>query len=83
MSNPNLMLMRVIDEECTRHPFYGVERTTAYLGRHGYNVKASNMCANVKWGNPFGISSGDTPRLQVSTIARTGVLVPRIIGSPS
>jgi putative transposase len=40
-SAENLALMRVIDEEFTRHPFYGVERMAAYLGRQGW-------CVNVK-----------------------------------
>jgi putative transposase len=31
----NLRLMAKIDEEFTRHPFYGVERMTAYLRRQG------------------------------------------------
>lgn len=34
----NLELMRVIDEEYTRHPFYGVPRLTVYLERLGYEV---------------------------------------------
>lgn len=30
--------MRLIDEEYTRHPFYGSRRLTVYLNRTGYNV---------------------------------------------
>lgn len=40
-SPENLALMRLIDEEFTRHPFYGVEQMTAYLGQQGW-------CVNVK-----------------------------------
>ncbi len=30
--------MRLIDEEYTRHPFYGIRRLTAWLNRNGYEV---------------------------------------------
>jgi putative transposase len=37
--NPlNQQVMRLIDEEYTRHPFYGVRRMTAWLQRQGYPV---------------------------------------------
>ncbi len=42
-SPENLMLMRKIDEEFTRHPFYGVERMTAYLGRQGDKVNPKRV----------------------------------------
>jgi putative transposase len=35
--------MRLIDEEFTRHPFYGVERMTAYLGRQGHQVNVKRV----------------------------------------
>jgi putative transposase len=35
--------MRVIDEEFTRHPFYGVERMAAYLGRQGWSVNVKRV----------------------------------------
>lgn len=35
--------MRLIDEEFTRHPFYGVERMTAYLGRQGWSVNVKRV----------------------------------------
>jgi len=35
--------MRMIDEEFTRHPFYGVERMTAYLCRQGYHVNVKRV----------------------------------------
>jgi putative transposase len=34
----NLLLMRLIDEQYTRTPFYGVPRMTAWLNRQGYAV---------------------------------------------
>ena len=35
--------MRMIDEEFTRHPFYGVERMTAYLCRQGSHVNVKRV----------------------------------------
>ena len=35
--------MRMIDEEFTRHPFYGVARMTAYLGRQGWSVNVKRV----------------------------------------
>lgn len=37
-SSFNLLLMRLIDEHCTRFPFYGSPRMTAWLCRAGYRV---------------------------------------------
>jgi hypothetical protein len=37
-SPENLELMRLIDEEYTRHPFYGSRKIRAYLNRLGYPV---------------------------------------------
>ena len=37
-SAENLHLMRLLDEEYTRHPFYGVPRMTFWLGDSGYEV---------------------------------------------
>jgi putative transposase len=34
----NLQLMRLIDEQYTRTPFYGWPRMTAYLRRQGYDI---------------------------------------------
>ena len=39
MESPlNLVLMRLIDEEYTRFPFYGSPRMTAWLKREGYPI---------------------------------------------
>ena len=35
--------MRLIDEEHTRHPFYGVLRLTAWLKRNGHNVNKKRI----------------------------------------
>jgi putative transposase len=39
----NLRLMRKIDEEFTRHPFYGVKRMTAWLRRQGDPVNSKRV----------------------------------------
>ncbi|MDD8020987.1 MAG: IS3 family transposase [Acidobacteriota bacterium] len=39
----NLELMRLIDEEFTRTPFYGVRRMTAWLRAQGYGVNAKRV----------------------------------------
>jgi len=36
-SDENLLLMRLLDEQYTRTPFYGVRRMTAWLHSLGYN----------------------------------------------
>jgi len=42
-STLNLQLMRLIDEEYTRRPFYGRPRLTAYLRRLGYKVNEKRV----------------------------------------
>ena len=42
-SEYNLLLMRLIDEEYTRAPFYGTRRMTAYLIRQGYEVNRKRI----------------------------------------
>jgi putative transposase len=39
----NLAVMRLIDEEYTRHPFYGSRRMTAWLQRQGYAVNRKRV----------------------------------------
>ena len=39
----NLHLMRLIDEEFTRHPFYGARRMTAWLGVRGFPVNRKRV----------------------------------------
>lgn len=39
----NLELMRLIDEEYTRHPFYGSRKIMAYLSRQGYGVNRKRV----------------------------------------
>jgi len=39
----NLQLIRLIDEEYTRHPFYGTRRLTAWLRRQGYRVNRKRV----------------------------------------
>jgi putative transposase len=38
-SAENLQLMRLVDEQYTRTPFYGIKRMTTWLETHGYAVK--------------------------------------------
>ena len=42
-SSLNLELMHLIDEEYTRHPFYGSRRLTAWLRRQGYQVNRKRV----------------------------------------
>jgi putative transposase len=42
-SEENLMLMRLIDEQYTRRPFYGSRRMTAWLGKQGYEVNRKRV----------------------------------------
>jgi putative transposase len=37
------ILMNMIDEEYTKHPFYGSPRLTAYLKREGYPVNIKRV----------------------------------------
>ena len=39
----NLELMRLIDEEYTRHPFYGSRKLCAYLNRQGHAVNRKRI----------------------------------------
>jgi len=39
----NLELMRLIDEQFTRAPFYGVRRMTAWLRTQGYEVNPKRV----------------------------------------
>lgn len=42
-SEENLNLMRLIDEEYTRHPFYGTRKMRDYLRRNGYQVNRKRI----------------------------------------
>jgi len=42
-SEANLHLMKMIDEEYTRHPFYGSRRMTEWLKREGYKVNRKRI----------------------------------------
>ena len=42
-SPENLELMRLIDEEYTRHPFYGTRKMKNYLRRNGYKVNRKRV----------------------------------------
>ena len=42
-STENLELMRLLDEQYTRTPFYGIRRMTAWLRQHGYPVNPKRV----------------------------------------
>ena len=42
-SAENLQLMRLIDEEYLRHPFYGTRKMRDYLQRQGYQVNRKRV----------------------------------------
>ena len=42
-SSENLELMRLIDEEYTRHPFYGTRKMTIFLHRLGHAVNRKRV----------------------------------------
>ena len=42
-STEDLLLLRLIDEEYTRHPFYGSRRMTAYLRGQGHRVNRKRL----------------------------------------
>lgn len=42
-SRENLMLMRLLDKEYTRHPFYGSRRLTAWLWAQGHEVNRKRV----------------------------------------
>lgn len=42
-SEENLLLMRLLDEQYTRYPFYGVERMTAFLRTQGFEVNQKRV----------------------------------------
>lgn len=42
-SELNLLLMRLIDEEFMRHPFYGARRMKAWLWTQGYEVNRKRV----------------------------------------
>ena len=39
IDDETLLLMRLVDEEYTRHPFYGTHKMTIYLRNLGFLVK--------------------------------------------
>ena len=45
----NLLLMRLIDEQYSRTPFYGTRRTTVYLIRQGYEVNRKRIQRLIKY----------------------------------
>jgi putative transposase len=62
------MLKRLIDEEYTRHPFYGSRKMVVYLGRCGHTVNRKRHAGPAR--------HGTGPQHQPGTPAAQGVPVP-------
>lgn len=43
VNDKNLLLMKIIDEEYTKHPFYGTRRMKIYLQTQGYNINRKRI----------------------------------------
>jgi putative transposase len=70
-SAENLWLMRLIDEQYTRPPFYGSRRMTAWLRGAGYAVNRKRV---VRLMGEMGLEAiSPRPRLSTSPVAPRGV----------
>ena len=49
-SPENLKLMRLLDQQYTRTPFYGVRRMTFWLAKQGYGVNSGCGDCYDRWG---------------------------------
>jgi putative transposase len=63
-SPENLTFMRLLDEQYTRAPFYGVLRMTAWLNQQGYEVHAKRVRRLLRL---MGLTSG-VRRLNIASI---------------
>jgi putative transposase len=78
----NEHLMRLMDEEYTRHPFYGVERMTGWLTCQGYGVNAKRVRRLLRLMGLMAIYpkpqlSGGVPRRTVYPYLLRGLLITR------
>jgi putative transposase len=78
----NEQLMRIMDEEYIRHPFYGVERMTGWLTRQGYGVNAKRVRRLLRLMGLMAIYpkprlSGGVPRQTVYPYLLRGLLITR------
>ena len=74
-SEENLKLMRLIDEEYTRHPFYGTRKIRDYLRRQGYRVNRKRVQRLMRL---MGLSS-IAPRKQTTTICKDHKIYPYLL----
>ena len=56
----NLALMRLLDEEYTRHPFYGSRKRTLWLNEQGYSVNRKRVQRLMRMLGIQGIAPGPT-----------------------
>jgi hypothetical protein len=68
------LLKRLIDEEYTRHPFYGTRRMVVYLGRCGHIVNREAGTAFDAHHRPA--RHGTRPQHQQGTPAAQGISIP-------
>jgi len=74
-SEENLKLMRLIDEEYTRHPFYGARKIRDYLRRQGYRVNRKRVQRLMRL---MGLSS-IAPRKRTTTICKDHKIYPYLL----
>ena len=74
-SEENLKLMRLIDEEYTRHPFYGTRKIRDYLRRQGYRVNRKRVQRLMRL---MGLSS-IAPRKRTTTICKDHKIYPYLL----
>lgn len=74
-SKENLKLMRLIDEEYTRHPFYGTRKIRDYLRRQGYRVNRKRVQRLMRL---MGLSS-IAPRKRTTTICKDHKIYPYLL----
>lgn len=67
-SAENLALMRMIDEQYLKTPFYGVPRMTAWLNRQGCKVNRKRIARLSVDGTPNNLSSQITKSAQQTTL---------------
>lgn len=74
-SEENLELMRLIDEEYTRHPFYGTRKMRDYLRRQGYRVNRKRVQRLMRL---MGLSS-IAPRKRTTKICKGHKIYPYLL----
>ena len=78
----NLALMRLLDEEYTRHPFYGSRKRTLWLNEQGYSVNRKRVQRLMRMLGIQGIAPGPTtskahPEHEIYPYLLRGLLIDR------